>query len=118
MGSGRSLAEFDVGRPSPYAGPVKARSTGLAVLLSIVLAAAPVMAGADPPDPGLGPLALYDGGDGDELVVLVLDGVAVVVVPPPSLALSLPSVTLDLPLVLETGRMASVSADSRAPPLT
>jgi hypothetical protein len=97
---------------------VRARSTGLAFLLAIVLAAAPVMAGADPPDPGLGPLALYDGADGDELVALVLDGVAVVVVPPPSLALSLPSVIFDLPIVLEAGRIASVSADSRAPPLT
>jgi hypothetical protein len=96
---------------------VKARSTGLAFLLAIVLAAAPVMAAADPPDPGLGPLALYDGGDGDELVALVLDGVAVVAVPPPSLALSLPSVSFDRPFVPEAGRIAPVSADCRAPPL-
>src|SRR5262245_32748301 len=109
-------AAFDARRPPPYAGLVEARSTGLAFLLAIVLVAAPVMAGADPPDPGLGPLALYDGGDGDELVALVLDGVAVVLVPPPSLALSLPSLDFDLPLVLEAGRITSVSADSRAPP--
>src|SRR5262245_66641388 len=101
-------AAFDARRPPPYAGLVEARSTGLAFLLAIVLAAAPVMAGADPPDPGLGPLALYDGGDGDELIALVLDGVAVVVAPLPSQALSGPPVTFDLPLVLQAGRTASV----------
>jgi hypothetical protein len=88
----------------------------LALLVIVLTAGAPVLAAASVPDPTW-IAGVYDGGDGDEIVILVWDGTPAIAPTPPTLSAATTALFAVASAARARPARVAPTADSRAPPL-